>query len=489
MNLAYLLNENCHCNTLDTPRLQAQLGQSPELTAFVDSMATTHPHLFSATQVFISESTYRAIVAAVTSLERVTALATWREHAMQGSAAIAQQSPGAMGVFMGYDFHVDETPELAGAAPVHLIEINTNAGGALLSTALARAQHLCCNAALRGLQPATLLAELENRIFAMFRNEWRLQRGDAMWRTVVIVDDAPASQFLAPEFALFQALFAARGINAYVADPSELLWANQQLSLVREGHAHTIDMVYNRLTDFDLSRPEHAALQQAYAHRTAVITPHPHVHALKANKRHLASLSDAALLASWGVAADDLAVLQRVVPKTRLVSDANAAELWAQRRHLFFKPVAGYAGKAAFRGDKITQKTWALIQSGGFVAQELVQPGRRVVLDDLGNDMGDTAEDAADGLPPSPLEPGHLPVRLKFDLRAYVYNGQIQHVVARVYNGQTTNMSTPGGGFAPVAVVPDIRWGDGPTTANDADASNGNPGTAGTSLCSDCLHH
>ena len=450
MNLAHLLNENCRCNTLDTPRLQAQLGQSPALNAFVAGMATTHPHLFSATQVFISESTYRAIVTAVTTLERVSNLGIWREQAMQGSAAIAQQSPGALGVFMGYDFHVNETPELAGAAPVHLIEINTNAGGALLSTALARAQYLCCNASLRGLQPATVLAELENRIFAMFQNEWRLQRGDTPWATVAIIDDAPASQFLAPEFALFQALFAARGITAYVADPAELTWANAQLSLVRDGQARTIDMVYNRLTDFDLSGPAHVALQQAYAHRAAVITPHPHVHALKANKRHLAALSDPVLLAQWGVAADDLAVLQGIVPFTRLVDSTDAAELWAQRRHLFFKPMAGYAGKAAFRGDNVTQKTWQLIQSGGFVAQEFVPPGRRVV-------------------PQSRMDAGAL----KFDVRAYVYDSQIQHLVARVYNGQTTNMNTPGGGFAPVAVVPDIAW------PGDADSA---------SACRDCLH-
>ena len=468
MNLAYLLNENCHCNTLDAPRLQARLGQNAELTAFVESMATTHPHLFSATQVFISESTYRAIVAAVTALERVTAMPTWRDHAMTGSTAIARQSPGALGVFMGYDFHVDETPELAGAAPVHLIEINTNAGGALLSTALARSQHLCCNASLRGLQPATVLAELENRIFAMFQNEWRLQRGDAPWRTVVIVDDAPASQFLAPEFALFQALFASRGISAYVADPSELVWANQQLGLVRDGQTRTIDMVYNRLTDFDLSLPAHAAIAQAYASRAAVVTPHPHVHALKANKRHLASLSNPALLASWGVAPDDVDVLQRVVPTTRLVDEADAAELWAQRRHLFFKPVAGYAGKAAFRGDKITQKTWALIQSGGFVAQEIVPPGHRSVA---GDDL------AADDQKGRHNTSSHPVKQLKFDVRAFVYDGQIQHLVARVYNGQTTNMNTPGGGFAPVAVVPDVRWPESATGAENVSA------------CSDCLHH
>ena len=39
---------------------------------------------------------------------------------------------------------------------------------------------------------------------------------------------------------------------------------------------------------------------------------------------------------------------------------------------------------------------------------------------------------------------------LKFDLRDYVYDGRVQWVAARLYQGQTTNFRTPGGGFAPV---------------------------------------
>ena len=39
---------------------------------------------------------------------------------------------------------------------------------------------------------------------------------------------------------------------------------------------------------------------------------------------------------------------------------------------------------------------------------------------------------------------------MKFDLRAYTYDGAVQWVAARLYQGQTTNFRTPGGGFAPV---------------------------------------
>ena len=39
---------------------------------------------------------------------------------------------------------------------------------------------------------------------------------------------------------------------------------------------------------------------------------------------------------------------------------------------------------------------------------------------------------------------------MKADFRCYVYAGRIQCVAARLYQGQTTNFRTPGGGFAPV---------------------------------------
>jgi len=43
---------------------------------------------------------------------------------------------------------------------------------------------------------------------------------------------------------------------------------------------------------------------------------------------------------------------------------------------------------------------------------------------------------------------------LKFDVRAYAYDGKIQLLAARMYSGQTTNFRTSGGGFAPVVVLP-----------------------------------
>jgi hypothetical protein len=182
------------------------------------------------------------------------------------------------------------------------------------------------------------------------------------------------------------------------------------------------------LTDFALSEPAHAHLREAYLQDAVVLTPHPQAHALLADKRNLALLCKAETLTAMGVPAATQAVLLDGIPQTVVVSPDNAEQLWAQRKHHFFKPFAGYGGKAAYRGDKLTHRVWAEILAGGYIAQALVAPGERTISG------GESAQ------------------VLKFDVRNYAYNGQVQSLAARLYQGQTTNFRTPGGGFAPVYV-------------------------------------
>ena len=86
-------------------------------------------------------------------------------------------------------------------------------------------------------------------------------------------------------------------------------------------------MVYNRLTDFYFEAPEHAALARAYSTDATVVTPHPHSHALYANKHNLALLSDAAALSRWGIdrsIADQLLQPFRA-PRASRRADADSA--------------------------------------------------------------------------------------------------------------------------------------------------------------------
>jgi hypothetical protein len=114
------------------------------------------------------------------------------------------------------------------------------------------------------------------------------------------------------------------------------------------------------------------------------------------------------------------------VPHTVIVTPDNAAQLWAARRTLFFKPFGGHGSKAVYRGDKLTQRVWAEIVRGGYVAQDFAAPGERMIK------LDGTAE------------------RRKTDVRLYTYKGRILLAAARLYQGQVTNLRTPGGGFAPV---------------------------------------
>jgi hypothetical protein len=411
------LNAGCYCRTLDPERLRQQLESEPGLAGSADLLRSSRPFLFSSTTVFVSASVARTMADAVAVIERVAVLPQYQRQALARAPQIAALEFGPKGVFMGYDFH------LSPLGP-RLIEVNTNAGGALLNLALARAQQACCEPLGRA-ELDRSLADVEQQMVEMLRNEWHLQRGDADPGTLAIVDDDPQAQYLAPEFELFRRLCTRHGIDARVLDASALEWRDGRL-----WHAgQAIDMVYNRLTDFYLGEAHHASLRSAYQAGGVVLTPHPRAHALQADKRNLITLSDPRVLADWGVSAVDRELLAAVVPHTRKVEPADAAELWATRRNWFFKPAAGYGSKATYRGDKLTRRVWDEILVGDYVAQALVPPTERGV--DLDGSRSD----------------------LKFDLRAYSYDGQVQLLAARMYSGQTTNFRTPGGGFAPVVVV------------------------------------
>lgn len=439
MNLAETLNLGCLCRTLNPDRLRQQLETEPCLQGMLDGLTATHPHLFSETAVFLDPAINVTLAQTIAAIERVVALPAYQQHALSTAPDIARLDFGPASVFMGYDFHLGEDGP-------RLIEINTNAGGALLNAALARAHRDCC-APMQGLMDANSdLTRLNDTFVAMFRSEWQVQRGTTPIRSVLIVDDAPDDQYLAPEFALTRQLFLAHGISAAVGDARDFGWKGGALwHPALPGQA--IDLVYNRLTDFSLSEPTHAALRAAYVAGAAVVTPHPRAHALFADKRNLITLGNDALLASWGVSAEDRRLLQAVVPRTELVKAEDADALWARRRQLFFKPVAGYGAKAAYRGEKLTKSVWAHITAGGFIAQALVPPSERLV--------------DVDG----------VATRLKLDLRAYTFKGQVQLLAARTYTGQTTNFRTTGGGFSPVVVLP-LTSTPAPPTLQPANPEN-----------------
>jgi hypothetical protein len=417
IELAERFNADCRCTSLDRKRLQRELERDEP--GFYAEVMEGRPHLFADSMVFVGDFHIRRMAELIGAVEKVVALPEYVECVLAAAPPIARHATAAQGVFLGYDFHL-------GAAGPQLIEINTNAGGGLLNAVLERAQQACCERS-EGLLPGLLAGATPEQLFVdMFLDEWRAERGERPLTTIAIVDDAPQAQYLYPEFVLFRRLFERHGLRAVICDAQELELRQERLY---DGEL-AIDLVYNRLTDFSLEQPQHAALRESWLAGAIVMTPHPRAHALYADKRNLVVLSNDALLSSWGVDAATRAVLAATIPRTEAVQAEYAEDYWARRRQLFFKPALGFGSKAAYRGDKLTRRVFDEILAGDYVAQALVPPSLRQ------------------------LEVAGQPAELKLDLRNYVYRGKVQLVSARLWQGQTTNFRTPGGGFAPVLAVP-----------------------------------
>jgi len=355
-------------------------------------------NIFANSPAFVSKSVLEQQREIITAIESVIALPCYQNYVSTYAPFTALFVPKARGVFLGYDFHVD-----ADGKP-QLIEINTNAGGALLNSIMFDAQ-------------------TETQFVEMFQNEWQLSRGFFQpLKTVAIVDESPEQQYLYAEFVLFKQLFEQNGIHAVICAPENLRYHSQKL-----WYENTpIDLIYNRLTDFALLEKNQQSLAAAYLAENVVITPHPRAHALYADKRNLIILSNADRLESFGVTENTREILLNGIAPTISVEVKNTENLWAGRKKLFFKPAKGYGSKAAYRGDKLTKRVFGEILASDYVAQTIVSPSTQQILI---NNVLET---------------------FKVDLRAYVYDDEIQLTCARLYQGQTTNFRTIGGGFAPI---------------------------------------
>jgi hypothetical protein len=210
------------------------------------------------------------------------------------------------------------------------------------------------------------------------------------------------------------------GIDTMIVSPQALSFRDGAL----QAGGKRIDLVYNRLTSFALDRPEDAPLSEALEAGAAWITPGPRAHALLACKKNLVLMSDAAFLGTTGISVSAREALLKAVPETIRLTPENAAALWDDRDHWYFKPLSGYGSRGVYAGSKLTRKAWdAILSTGQYVAQREVPPSR--------------VEVPGAGL-------------MRCDVRTYAYQGRAFTRLARLYRGQTTNFRTPGGGFAPV---------------------------------------
>ena len=375
---------------------------------------------YARTTIALDAGHFAEIRRAVALLFRVAHSEPYRALVDAGVDPLRAHQPGNSGVMMGYDFH------MTGAGP-RLIEINTNAGGALLNGL--RTAALCNPRELAGACSGLLSAEeIGERVVETFRAELRAVRGgDAVLRSVAIVDERPEEQFLHPEFELFRELLERSGIRAEIGDTADLVRTDSGRIELR---GMPVDLVYLRDTDFALETPRTAALRAAYLAGDVVVTPSPREHHLLADKRRLMLFSSRESLLRLGLDSEDAAFLAEVVPETRLLGEMGFDEVWRTRKDWVFKPAASFGSRAVYRGDKISKRKLGEIHpETHYLAQRRIEPGAVQIA-------------AEEGLQ-----------TMKFDVRAYVYRDQPLLLGARVYQGQVTNFRSTGGGFSAICVL------------------------------------
>jgi hypothetical protein len=270
-----------------------------------------------------------------------------------------------------------------------LIEVNTNAAFLLMSHWLYRAH---------GIQ-----SELQENIIPALKSsvleEMKLFGRESKSPRIAIIDEAPQEQRLFIEFILFEEMFKSFSWPCETIDAKDLMPEN-------------FDFIYNRTTDFYLTSGHLKNLRKAYFEKQACFSPNPFEYYLLADKQRMIEWSQSQLLPCLG--------------ENRTMSPENSEEIWTHRKKYFFKPMRSFGSKQSYRGGTVSRKMFDEIIHQGFIAQEFIPA------------------------PEMEFEAPEGKLSLKYDLRFYAYQDQLQGVIARLYQGQTTNLRTTHGGFAPV---------------------------------------
>jgi hypothetical protein len=362
----------------------------------VDLNPLVSENLLSPFAIELPKSVLHEAERLIASLYRLRENPLYRQSFQEELTARGIKDPGNKSICMSYDFHVTEGPHLK------LIEVNTNASFLALGYEMYQLRELPLPQA--DFQPEELRQNIET--------ELKLQGKEPKKSlNIAIVDETPEQQRLFLEFLVFNEMFKSWGWNSHIFD-------------VRALPKDSVDFIYNRTTDFYLEGAESASLKNAFLTRTSCLSPNPFEYCLLADKQRLIDWHQEGKLESWQVPEEDRKLIRSVVPQSLDVTEAQQAEIWQQRKKFFFKPKRAFGAKQSYRGSSISNKIYAEILGKDFIAQEFVPPKEETFK-------------APEG-----------PISFKYDLRCYAYQGRLQLVVARLYQGQVTNLNTPLGGFA-----------------------------------------
>lgn len=356
--------------------------------------------------VMLPRADLKAMIRMVRALYRLARMPAYRALVDPELPEVARFEPGYDSVMMGYDFHL--TPE----GP-RLIEVNTNAGGGMLA--------LWAQQSLGRVAELELPGRLQQKLRRSFAEELRGQ-AQGWPRLSVILDQTPAEQFLYPEMQAFARWFEGWGGGAAVADPDQLQAGAEGVFL----QGRRVELIYNRHCDFYLETPQLAGVRAAYLAGAVCLTPNPRSYGLLGDKRRMILLSDPAVLEQLGLASRQRQLLLQGVPESRLLAALDRQEIWRQRDDWVFKPVDRFGSRGVFLGRKISRTRFDELPAATTLVQRQAPPSL------------------------TPIPGGG---EMKTDFRLFVYRDRILGVAARIYQGQVTNLRTPGGGFAPIRLV------------------------------------
>ncbi|MBX2988418.1 MAG: hypothetical protein KF802_11035 [Bdellovibrionaceae bacterium] len=302
--------------------------------------------------------------------------------------------PGYPSTMMSLDFHLDA------AGALKLIEINTNASFLILGWEMYQARRLPFPVA--DFSPG------------QWRDDLRRIAGNTLSPFVVVADQKPREQRLYAEFLVAREWLRSFGWKAEIRDIEDAL--TEPLP----------DLIYNRSTDFYLEDPALRSLREGFLKGRPRLSPNPFEYGLLADKERLIEWSRPGALAALGLDAESTAILEKIIPACETLRRENADDIWSRRKHLFFKPKREFGSKKAFRGASVSRKVFDGLLDGDMLAQEFVPA------------------------PEAGFETPEGPQTFKYDLRCHFFGDRLEGIVARLYQGQVTNLKTKYGGFTPV---------------------------------------
>jgi hypothetical protein len=304
-------------------------------------------------------------------------------------AQMQLRKPDNYAVCMSYDFHINSDGK------PELIEINTNAAFLALGLELYRFFKIDNHTGFN-----------EILLTQMFKDEIaRTGRPLNSESRIGIIDEKPEQQRLYAEFLVYQSFLERNGLRCDILDIAET------------DRIQSASLIYNRYTDFYLQNEASKKIRELFNSAQVDLSPHPYEYFLLADKQRFLD---------WNTQ-QEVSQPSSLLPCYDL-AHAEKEKIWSERKNLFFKPKNSYGSKQVYKGAAISRKMFDGIFNENFLAQQISVPST-IKAEFEGQNL-----------------------ELKYDLRCYAYRDQLQLIIARLYQGQTTNLKTPGGGFSCVRV-------------------------------------